>query len=300
MGEMSNRLVSIIVVTKGAKDYIDFCLNSTRTQAYTAVETIVIDNLSDENASYCSALNKGIRLSKGDFVLCLNDDVVLHRDFITEAIKCFDLDPRMGMVSGKVLRQDAKTIDTTGLFLSCWRTAKERGYGAKDRGQFEKPGYIFGVCGAAAFYRREMLEHVKLESEYFDTDFRFFYEDLDIAWRANNLGWRGYYNPKAVAYHVRGGTARENKGLNKKYARLYLSDRLFVDLVKNRYLTIIKNESIAGFLLHLPCIIAHDVLAWGYILFFKFPLIKDILSKLALTKSAFRKRRLSAGSPEIY
>jgi len=44
-----------------------------------------------------------------------------------------------------------KIIDSTGLFLTPWRTAKERGYGDKDRGQFGKEGYIFGVNGAVAF-----------------------------------------------------------------------------------------------------------------------------------------------------
>jgi GT2 family glycosyltransferase len=137
-----------------------------------------------------------------------------------------------------------------------------------------------------------MLNEIKSGSEYFDEDFRFFYEDLDIAWRANNLGWKGYYIPNAVAYHIRGGTARRKGGQGKRYARFYLSDELHFDLIKNRYLGIIKNDSFFGFLFHLPFIIIYDIIILGYILFFKPQLIKKILRAQIPVSSAFRKRVL--------
>ena len=118
---------------------------------------------SAKNLFYCQALNNGIEASKGDFVLCLNDDVILDKRFIEEALKGFIIDERIGMVSGKVLRSDGKTIDSTGLFLSIWRTAKERGYGLRDIGRYERKKYIFGVNGAVAFYRREMLEQIGIK-----------------------------------------------------------------------------------------------------------------------------------------
>jgi GT2 family glycosyltransferase len=196
------------------------------------------------------------------------------------------------MVSGKVLRKDAITIDSAGLFLSPWRTASERGYGSKDRGQFNKEEYIFGVNGAVAFYRREMLEAIKIESEYFDTDYHFFYEDLDVAWRARLFGWEGYYIPGAVAYHLRGGSVRPGKGVNKPYARRYLNNQLHLDLLKNRYLTLIKNESMADFILRLPFILLYDILAWAYILFFRPSLIIKFFSNLKYFSRALNKRKI--------
>lgn len=309
---MSNRLVSIVIVTTGVRDYLWPCLNSLRKQTYLNLENIVIDNSLNPNLSrkineqypaiklysnprnlfYCAALNKGIQMSKGDFILCLNDDVILDGRFVEEALKGFNIDERIGMVSGKILRSDKKTLDSTGLFLSIWRTARERGYGLKDKGEYEQGGYIFGVNGAVAFYRREMLEESKINLDYFDIDYHIFYEDLDIAWRATNFGWKAYYVPKAVAYHVRGATVREGGGIDKPYARRYLSNELNSDLLKNRYLTIIKNESLLSFLLHLPFILLYDALAWGYISFFKPSLIKIFLLNRKYFKSAFQKRKL--------
>ncbi len=309
---MSTDLVSVIIATAGAKDYIFPCLASIRKQTYQEIETIVVDNSlgvvlrarvavlypeakiysSPVNLFYSQAVNKGIEMSRGKFILCLNDDAVLDEEFIKEALRGFKIDAKIGMVSGKIMRPDRQVLDSAGLFLSVWRTAKERGYGLPDRGQFESPGYIFGVTGAAAFYRKQMLEEAKIGAEYLDADFRFFYEDLDIAWRAHKLGWKGYYINSALAYHVRGGTARQEKGVNKRGARCYINDGLLFDLVKNRYLAIVKNESILSFLLHLPFIALYDVFAWGYVLFFRFPVAKRLLSGNFPLQAAFRKRAM--------
>jgi len=283
-------LVSIIVVTIGSNGHIYSCLESIRKQVDQETETIVIDNSLEENASYCSALNKGIRLSKGSFILCINDDVILDSNFISEALNGFNVDVRIGMVSGKILRIKTDIIDSSGLFLSCMRTAKERGYGKNDLGQFGKPGHIFGVNGAVAFYRREMLEDIKQGLDYFDSDFRFFYEDLDIAWRAQNRGWKAYYVPTAIAYHARGGTARKKEGVGRSFGRFYISDDLQFELIKNRYLAIIKNDTLLGLLLHLPFIFIYSLAELGFLLLFRQKVIPKLLNLPRFIKSALRKR----------
>src|SRR3989338_5887683 len=313
MNGLTNIIVSVIVVTCGKLDYLSRCLDSIKKQSYKNLEASVINNTYNQelekviadiypesslysnfqNPYYCPALNLGISKSRGEFVLCLNDDVIMDEGFIENALRGFSVNKKIGMVGGKLLRSNRKTIDSAGLFLSRWRTAEERGYGLRDRGQFEKEEYVFGVNGAAAFYRKKMLDEIKLGSEYFDSDFHIFYEDLDVAWRAQNSGWRGYYIPSAVAYHIRGGTVRRQEGLDKPYARRYLNDVLQVDLIKNRYFTIIKNESFPGLLIHLPCILLYDLIMWSYLLFFRPRLIKPFLTaSKEHAKSILRKREL--------
>jgi len=287
-------MVSVIIVTIGAKDYIQPCLDSLRRQTQPPLEIIVIDNSckanfaaeihklyppvkvysSDKNLFYAAALNKGIALCRGEFILCLNDDVVLDQDFIQQALKGFLIRNNIGLVSGKILRADGKTLDSAGLFLSPWRAAQERGYGRPDSGQFEQSGFIFGVSGAAAFYRQQMLEEVKDRNGYFDSRFGMFYEDLDISWRAKRRGWLAYYIPTALAYHVRGGSFRSDSGIGKAIARKYLNAQLHCDLIKNRYLTILKNETCLGFLFHLVPILIYDLCAWSYVLIFRPKVIK--------------------------
>ncbi|MGA2775319.1 MAG: glycosyltransferase family 2 protein [Candidatus Omnitrophota bacterium] len=304
-------LVSIVVVTNGAREYWQACLEALARQTYNTIEVILVDNslhsgLSLEvkskyphvayysetrNLFYASGLNKGISLSSGDFLLCMNDDVVLTPDFISRTVKGFETGSKVGMVSGKILRPGGTIIDSTGLSLSIFRTATERGYNTIDRGRFNKQGYIFGVGGAAAFYRRAALEDVKESDEYFDADFRMFYEDLDLAWRLQRKGWRCVYIPEAVAYHTRGASAREAKGLNKRFARRYLSDELHWDLVKNRYLAMAKNETLAGLLLHLPFIVLYDFFAWGLILFTRPKIFRNLPSLFRLVIDALLSRQ---------
>lgn len=310
--EGASNKIAVIVVTLKIDTYLKPCLDSLINQSYPLDEIIVIDNSFNKDfrlriikdypniklysprkrLSYCESLNLGISLSKGDFTLCLNDDVILDKDFVKEALKGFLVDKRVGMVSGKVLRYDKTTIDSTGLFLSLWRTAQERGYGLKDKGQFKENGFIFGVNGAVGFYRRQMLEDIKEKDEYFDSRFRFFYEDLDLAWRANRKGWNGYYISTALAYHLRGGTVREKIGINKRWARCYLNDELHLDLLKNRYLVIFKNESLKGFLTHLPFIILYDFLIWSYILIYRPKLIIRFILKLGYLKTTLKEKIL--------
>lgn len=303
--------VSVVIVTKGVKDYLPKCLQSVRLQSHPAKQVVVIDNSLDQNFTrnicrnfpwaqvypsavnlfYAASLNKGIGLSKGAFVLCLNDDVHLDKEFIREALKGFFLRKDIGMVSGKILRRDAKTLDSTELYLSIFLTAKERGYGRRDTGQFEKEGFIFGPSGAAAFYRRKMLDEIKEGEEYFDSDFEMFYEDLDIAWRANMFRWRGYYMPKAIAYHARGGSFRPDSGMDKPAARRYLSGKLYSDLVKNRYAVIIKNENILNLMPRIAPILLYDLCAWVYTCIFHWKAAKIFFCGIKFLKKAKRRRK---------
>jgi|GEM_PF-89854 len=292
--------VSVIVPTCGYGGFFVSCLEALRRQTHPPAEVILVNNAlnvelerkarelypsikiitPDRNLYYGESLNQGIAMSTGRFILCLNDDAMLDEDFIHEALKGFHGHEEVGMVSGKVLRLNGRTLDTTGLFLSICRTGHERGHGRLDRGQFDRPGFIFGVGGAVAFYRRKMLEEIKEGDKFFDPSFRMFYEDLDLSWRAHNRGWKAYYVPTALAHHVRGGSVRCESGQGKPLARRYLSDEFHADLIKNRYRAIKKNETFGAFCLHLIPIMLYDLCAWGYVLFFRPRVLKGVFSSL--------------------
>ncbi len=271
-------MLSVIIVNYNKKDLLRRCLDSVMGQGFKDIEIIVVDNASSDgsvemintyypearliwnttNLLFCKAYNQGIDASKGNFVLCLNNDVILHKDYLKETLAAIGLDTRIGMVSGKILRVDKKTIDSTGLFLGRNRKPVERGYGRKDRGQYEKKGYVFGVSGACAFFRKGMLKDVRDENGYFDERFGMYYEDLDLCWRAQKKGWTAYYTPKAAAYHERAGTAVVERGKWKSIFP-YLPDDLKKRYLKNRYLCMKKNDSLWGILANLPFILWQEI-----------------------------------------
>lgn len=271
-------MISIVIVSHNRVSILRNCLDSIKEQTFRDTEIIVIDNGSKDNTAetlkacypearlihnernllFCKAYNQGIDASKGDFIFCLNNDVVLGKDYLQEAFFSMSTDEKIGMISGKILRMDGKTIDSTGLFLGRDRKAVERGYGKKDIGQYDKPGYVFGVSGACAFFRKTMLKNIRDKHGYFDERLGMYYEDLDLCWRAQKKGWKAYYTSKAVAYHERSGTA-----INKKRGNgpifLYLRDDLKKRYIRNRYICMKKNDSPIGFFVNAPFILSYEI-----------------------------------------
>ncbi len=305
-------LVSVIVVSWNSERFLEACLGSVEAQTYPRVELIVVDNASTdgsvrlvrerfpeafliqntENEGFCAANNAGLKRARGAIILCLNSDAALDPTFLEEATKAFAGDERVGMVAGKVLRFDRRTLDTTGQILTRSRRVLERGYGEIDTGQYDTPCDVFSVCGAVALYRREMIESVSLDGQFFDEDFFAFGEDIDAGWRARNMGWRCRYLPSAVASHYRGGTqspASETSRRGSQMARRPLE--IQAHIVKNRYLSMLKNEEPSAFLINLPFILLRDLRIWAYLIAFSPGTIPIIWSHRGLVRRALEKRR---------
>ncbi|HET9765829.1 MAG TPA: glycosyltransferase family 2 protein, partial [Thermoanaerobaculia bacterium] len=119
--------------------------------------------------------------------------------------------PRIGMVAARVVlgsgaTLDGQVLDGTGqrITLDGFGKLEEAGLPADAPAE---PRETFCPYGAAAFYRRELLEDVAPDGEWFDEDFRLYCEELDLGWRARLRGWSCVQAPAAVVFHQRGGTA---------------------------------------------------------------------------------------------
>lgn len=244
---------SILIVTYNSEIHIRQCLDSVLNQDFRSYEIVVIDNAScdrtreiveeykdavriknnSSNSGFSEGVNAGIVMSSGEYILTLNPDVVLENNFLSEADEGINgLGDDVGMFGVKILKADSeRLIDSTGLVLTSFFRFFDRGSGEKDGGQYDKHTDILGPCAAAAIYRRDMLDDVRIEGEYFDRDFFYLIEDFDIALRARKKGWRGIYLPNAVCYHKRNGSE-----MARKYRQRYA--------FRNRYFLILKNIEI--------------------------------------------------------
>jgi GT2 family glycosyltransferase len=198
-------------------------------------------------------------------------------------------DERVGIVAAKLLRFDDPTIlDSTGLFLNRYRRPYDRGQGEIDKGQYGNSLRVFGACGAAALYRRAMLVDIALDDEYFDEDFFTYYEDVDLAWRAQLRGWKGRYASQAVATHVRGWgdtlRKRNNSAKDNYGPRLAL---------RNRYLMILKNDSLINFLIDLPLIILAELPRLFYMAIFAPDALMGLWDFISGIDSALKKRQMN-------
>jgi GT2 family glycosyltransferase len=138
-------------------------------------------------------------------VLLLNADIELAPDYLERTIRNFE-HPDIGSVTGKLLRaHPPDMIDSTGHAVFGLGWAENRGEMLVDSG-YDEAGEVFGVCAAAAVYRRAALDSAVVESEYLDESYFSYIEDVDLDWRLRWMGWRAWYEPTAVAVHHRHGS----------------------------------------------------------------------------------------------
>jgi len=281
---MSKPLVSIGLVTWNSAAHLPGCLGALVLQEYPNFELIVVDNASidrsldlvmdyypgasvihnADNMGFCHAHNQAIRASKGAYYLPLNPDVEMEKGYILNLVQALETLKEYGSAAGKLLLKPRNEyphrIDSTGLFLDRRRRQYLRGYGELDQGQYDHPGEVFGVDGAAPLYRREMLEDIKIAEQYFDESFFAHKEDVDLAWRARLFGWLCWYQPLAVAYHQRSFRPGQ---------REEVAPNIRVHANKNRYLLMIKNETASSWRRDWLPILWYDLKILAYICLFE-------------------------------
>lgn len=238
--------VSVIIVNYNGKVYLDDCITSLMEQTYPAIEIIFVDNGSNddsinyvkkkfpfvkvidnkENLGFTKGVNIGINYARGELIATLNNDTKVVPGWVEELVVAINSDKNVGMCASKMLfMKYPGLINSTGICISrsgaCW----DRGMFECDKGQYDISTEVFGPCAGAAMYRKNMLEGIGL----FDEDFYAYMEDADLAFRGRLVGWKCLYVPKAVVYHVHGGTA----GYGSKYTIYYGNRNIIWNTIKN-------------------------------------------------------------------
>ena len=311
--------VSVVIVSWNSWGYLERALSSLRSLERPPRQVVVVDNGSadgtpsrlrqafpevellecGENVGFCRANNLGIARTESPFVLVLNPDTELAPGFLSQLLPAFD-DPLVGIACGKLLRFDRSTLDSAGQSLARSRQPLDRGYGTRDDGRFDRDETVFGACGAAALYRRAMLESIVDEGgQFFDETFFAFVEDLDLAWRARKRGWKTSYRARAIGYHARGGSAAGPAWKRRVAAMLGRGADVRFHIVKNRYLTIIRNDSVAGYVTNIPFIWTRDLCTLALLLVSSPGVLARLWRRRAVFSQARAKRRVDAGRPRV-
>src|SRR5215469_42856 len=313
-------MVSVLIVTWNSAQFLEKCFASIDRQEYRDLEVVVVDNASTDatadllrsreakwhviynpkNVGFAAGQNQAIRAAHGDWLLCLNPDVLLAEDFIVRLFEALSLHTEAGAICGKLLRwvpsaevERTHIIDSTGIYFTRNMRHRDRGAEETDNGQYDRLQWVFGATGAAAMFRRPFVEAVSVDGEFFDEDFFAFREDADLAWRGQLMGWKCLYVPQAVAWHVRRVTPER---------RERLPHEINWHSVKNRFLMRGKNAS--GWLcrrLFWP-VLTRDLTVLGYALLrdwrmldaISYPLrnLSSVRSKRAVVQT---RRRVSDG-----
>jgi GT2 family glycosyltransferase len=303
-------LVSVHIVTYNSAATIDQCLEALLAQQSCGYGVdfgvYVIDNASTDdtvqrvqkfdvplvinstNLGYAVAHNQAIDATSSHYVLTLNPDVWLGPGYLKAMIPVMEADLSFGSAAGCLLRverlgETPHVIDGLGLYMRRSRRQGLRGDGkpSSERAVALEP--IFGPDGAAAFYRRTMLDDIRIDGEVFDADFFMHKEDVDLCWRAQLRGWSSVYVPDAVAHHVRGFRPGQRERVSPAM-RFYGT--------RNRYLLMLKNEQLPHFLRDLWTIAPYDLGILLYVVFRERTTLRAYRSLIGLIRRMMRKRRM--------
>jgi GT2 family glycosyltransferase len=312
---MSPRVL-ITMVTHNSAPHLEHCLASLKASIFRDTAVAIWDNASTDgtvdilaktgqasvsycnrNVGFCAAHNRLIDSCDSEFVLVLNPDVFLDPEFVDKMAQALDSHPEAGCATGKLWRWqsenpasagETRVLDTTGIYFTPAQRHLDRGSGEPDSGQYGKSEYVFGASGAAAFFRRKMLEELRVDGEYFDEAFFAYREDADLAWRAQWLGWRCLYVPEATGFHVR-------RVLPER--RSILPAGINMHSFKNRFLLRVKNMDAGTYARFFLPITARDLAALVYVLVRErtslkaFPLFFQALPRTLQARRALRRHR---------
>lgn len=208
-----------VVVNWNGRDYVLEAVESLLAQDLPGLEVVVVDNASEDGSDRCveerfggrvrllrsgrnlgwgAANNLLIRATSAPHLIVLNSDARAEPEFARELVAAAEADPRVGMVAAKVLDHDRPgLIDTVGHLFYPDGLNRGRGRLEEERGQYDGVQDALFPSGAAALYRRAMLEEIGL----FDEAFFLYGDDAELGLRGRLAGWHCAFAPRAVAHH---------------------------------------------------------------------------------------------------
>lgn len=216
--------VSIIILNwNGLKDTIE-CLDSLQKITYPNYEVMVVDNGSKgneagilrkkyrdyikliankDNLGFAGGNNQAIkqiiREGQSDYVLLLNNDTIVDKEFLSELVKVAESDSNIAMVGPKIYYYDHRDVlQTAGARINWWTGFPPLiGTNERDVGQYDNIKEVDYVSGCALLVKKEVIA----ETGMLDKNYFMYYEETDWCARVKKAGYLIKYVPKAKIWH---------------------------------------------------------------------------------------------------
>lgn len=244
--------VEVVVVDNGSTDG---SLDAVR-RRFPAVR--IVDN--GANLGYARGMDAGIAATRGEVVVPLNCDAVLHPSFVRRAREVLATHPEVGAVAPLVVRVDPDEPDP-------WAPAPSGAPRECDGGPIDLQVHLsvhaggdlavarpcFKPNGAAPVLRRAALDAVVDRHGVgpYDPVYDTYGEDVDLAFKLWALGWTTRYEPGVLAGHVR-SYASAARVFDKR-------GRLRVLLLSSRHVNAWRHLRRRELVLVAPLVVAGDV-----------------------------------------
>lgn len=185
------------------------------------------------NYGFANGYNIALQTIEEPYYALVNSDIEVTENWLAPILTIFENEATIGIIQPKILDYKNKEyfeyagaaggyIDKYGYPFCRGRIFETL---EKDTHQYDDEKEIFWGSGACFFIRKEIYR--KLNG--FDASFFAHQEEIDLCWRAFNLGYSAKYTSKSLVYHVGGATLNQ---ANPKKTFLNFRNSLLM-LVKN-------------------------------------------------------------------
>ncbi|RJP34671.1 MAG: glycosyltransferase family 2 protein [Actinobacteria bacterium] len=239
MPEEPRPLVSFVIPNYQGEKLLSACLDSVYAQKTDiAYEVIVVDDHSTDasteivahsyrqvrlmvnrrNQGCAASKNVGAAEARGEYIAFLDNDIELDAGWLEAMLGRFELEgDRLGICASHILINGYKSLlNSTGGFVNLLGYAWDRGIFGQDTDSYALNTRVMWACAAAMIVKASAFD----EMGGFDSVYEYLFDDVDLGWRMNILGYDVAYEPRAIAYHHQ-GTVQGWKLIR----RLYLYER---------------------------------------------------------------------------
>jgi len=168
----------------------------------------IIQNSS--NTGFAGGYNEGLKSISEEYYVLLNSDVEVSANWIKPVIDLMESDSKISIAQPKILSYREKNkfeyagaaggyIDYLGYPFCRGRIFQQM---EVDKGQYDENTEVFWATGACMFIRSKLFWQL----EGFDDRYFAHMEEIDLCWRAKNIGQKVYYCGQSKVFHLGGGT----------------------------------------------------------------------------------------------
>lgn len=173
-----------------------------------------------ENLGFAGGYNEGLKQINADVFCLLNSDVEVTQDWTVSILNAFQSNQEIAIAQPKILdlknREFFEYAGAGGGFIDKlgYPFCRGRIFQSleKDTGQYNDIQEVFWATGACMFIRKKVFNELK----GFDASYFAHQEEIDLCWRAKNIGHKVYYIGKSHVYHL-GGSTLKNSNPNKTF-----------------------------------------------------------------------------------
>lgn len=250
-------MFSFVIVNWNGENLIKQCLESFTRSKFKEFKLYIVDNGSkdnskiiinnfkellniqlielDKNYGFAKANNIGINEAMKDdaqYIITLNNDIEIQEDTLSNLVQYIQDNKDVDVFQLLMINYyDRSTLDSVGMDFNKLLFVTQLGFKDRVESLDKYSEDIKGACAGAAVYSKKALYAVREnESEYFDNSFFAYYEDVDLALRLNNKGYKTRLVKNSIVYHMHSATGNKNSTF-KDY---YLTRNLFKYLEKNQ------------------------------------------------------------------